>query len=155
MTITRERRQDWDLIKLAGEMTEESGVQLLMLYDDATKKCIFNMAGVTDINSNGVRAWIVFFRDFRQEREIEFEACSPVIVAQMNMMRSFSQKARVRSVLAPFMCNTCRLEIAVLIEERDFPPPGSLPRAPRCKSCGGAAEFQDVGFFDFLHDSVS
>ena len=68
MTIVREKRQDWDVVRLAGIMTEEAGVQLLSLYDDCGKKVSFHFGGVTSINSNGVRAWMLFFRDFRLER---------------------------------------------------------------------------------------
>lgn len=153
MTIQRDKHQDWDVIRLAGFMTEEAGVQLLKLYDDAGKKCRFNFAGIQNINSNGVRSWMVFLRDFRLEREIQFAECSPSVVNQMNMMTSFFQKATILSVVVPFTCPNCRAQTEVLVEARDFPQPGGQVKPPRCKKCGVAGESSDDGYFDFLDTS--
>jgi len=153
MTIQREKRQDWDVIRLAGSMTEEAGVQLLKLYDDAGAKCRFNFAGVQDINSNGVRSWMVFLRDFRLEREIQFEECSPAVVNQMNMMTSFSQKATILSVIVPLTCPTCQTQLELLVAERDFPGIENTLKPVRCKSCGSLSEPAEDGYFDFLDTS--
>lgn len=151
-TITIEKRQDWDVIKFDGPIDEEAGLHLMPLYDRVGKKIIFNFREVTFINSNGIRAWVLFLRDFKNDRVIEFEECAPVVVAQMNMLPSFRQKQPVRSAYVPFTCTQCKLVALELYMAKDFPADINSLKPGRCKKCGSQTATEDVeeDYFGFV-----
>lgn len=151
LKITREKRGDWDVVRLIGPINEEAGIHFIRLYSDSGDKVVFNFRDVTVVNSNGLRAWVLFFRDFKTDRDIELEECSPTIVDQMNMLPSFTQKAVVRSIYLPFECEDCKLVSNVFIEARDFPEAGKQLKPGRCKKCHGPTRPADAGdSFSFL-----
>lgn len=149
--ISKEKRGDIDVLRFSGTFDEEAGVQLIQLYDNVGKKCVFNFAGVTGINSKGTRAWMMFLRDFINGHEVEMEECSPVTVEQANMLPSFFGKARVRSVFVPFVCEGCQNVENFLIKEPEFLRGKETGLKPvRCRSCSGEMKQEQTGYFDFF-----
>ncbi len=151
-SIKIEKRQDWDVIHFVGPVDEEAGIHLMPLYDRVGKKCVFNFRDVSFVNSNGIRAWVLFLRDFKAAHAIEFEECAPVIVAQMNMLPSFRQKMPVRSVYVPFSCPQCKLVCHELYLAKDFPADIDALKAGPCKKCGSQTSTEDVeeDYFGFM-----
>ena len=154
LKIERIVRADWTVIKLSGALTEQGGVQLLHLYSETAPKCVFNLRDIVSINSLGVRAWIMFLREFRVDREVEIDECPSIIVDQMNMLSNFTQKAAVRSVFVPMTCGGCNARTDVLLNKREFPKAGETVRPLRCKACGGSSTLDDDAYFDFLEHSA-
>lgn len=151
IAIRKERRGEWDVYHLSGAITEEASIHLLQLYDDAAKKCVFNFKDCQMINSSGIRAWILFLRDFQQDREIELEECAPIVVAQINMLPSFIQKAKLKSVYIPYVCEKCDAEQAVLFNGPNYPASNEEAKPARCKKCQGTAHVSDEDeFFAFV-----
>jgi predicted RNA-binding Zn-ribbon protein involved in translation (DUF1610 family) len=150
------RKGEWDVLHLSGKMDENSGLQLLRLYRDASSKCRFNFRDVVSINSHGLRAWVLFLRDFQTDRVIELEECSPVVVDQMNMLPSFLQKARVRSIFVPFDCISCGQVTTVLVDEAEFQLGKRGGKVGRCKQCHAQTQAnKDVDYFAFVKDEAS
>lgn len=151
-SIRTEKRQDVDVIYFSGPIDEEAGLHLMPLYDRVGKKVMFNFRDVSVVNSNGIRCWVLFLRDFKNERTVEFEECAPVVVSQMNMLPSFRQKMTVRSVYVPFTCSSCKLVANELYLAKDFPQETSALKSGRCKKCGSSTTTEDVedDYFGFV-----
>lgn len=129
--------EDADFEKLAGQLSPMSKVRL-------------DLAGVTRVNSCGVREWVKFVRDLPSTLALELERCPPVVVAQINMVTNFASRAKVLSVFAPFACEACNEHEDVLIPL----VPGIAPRLQErsCPRCQARMEFDDLedSYFAFI-----
>lgn len=151
LTITRDHKSEWDVFTLSGGITEDAGAQLLALYNDSGRRCRFVFKDVQMINSNGIRAWMLFLRDFQTDRELELAECSPVIVSQINMLPSFIQRAKVVSLYVPYNCNNCKISNNVLLEAKDYPTSTEELKPSRCKKCHGPTKVDtEEEIFAFL-----
>ncbi len=151
--ITAIRKGDWDVFMLSGKLNENAGLQLLRLYRDAGPRCVFNFRDVVAVNSHGLRAWVLFLRDFQTDRQIELEECSAVVVDQINMLPSFLQKAKVRSIFVPYECAACGDSTSVLITAAEFHKVKRGGKSGRCKRCHTATALsEDVDHFAFVKD---
>ena len=152
--MVREKRGDWEVIRLSGIIDAEAGVHFINLYGDAARSCRFNFRDVTAINSYGIRAWVLFLRDFQGEREVELEECPTVIVDQLNMLSSFRGKAKVKSVFINYACVQCNQTTSQLVEAGKFLDykSGGL-KSIRCKSCFSEMKpNEDESYFDFVDE---
>jgi anti-anti-sigma factor len=105
------------------------------------------------INSIGVRTWIRFARRCDADGvQLTLVALSPVLVAQMNMIAGFMGGAKVRSVLAPFVCPECHRAQCTLID-LDGDVTASLGVPVVC-DCGAVMEFDDLPDQYFAFRSV-
>src|SRR6478672_1636367 len=111
---------------------------------------VFHLAEVRRINSCGVREWVNFVRDLPGVTELTFTHCSPQIVTQLNMIYNFRGSAKVRSFMAPYVCETCNAEEEQLLDVATHFSPGgvgvdrlALPEF-KCEKCGGKMEFDDL-----------
>jgi hypothetical protein len=104
-----------------------------------------------------VREWVNFVRDLPQVSELTFSHCSPAIVTQLNMIYNFRGPARVRSFLAPYVCERCNREEERLLDVRQHFPSWDLTRLPefRCEKCQTPLEFDDIPerYLAFLAES--
>jgi len=109
-----------------------------------------DVAGISRINSCGVREWVTFIRSLPRSSRLELERCSPVFVSQMNMISNFSGSAAILSVQAPFVCNRCRHEETLLFPVGQGPIDVSTEQ--RCSQCSGDLLFDDLEerYFAFL-----
>lgn len=118
---------------------------------------VFHLAEVRRINSCGVREWVNFVRDLPGVTELVFTHCSPAIVTQLNMIYNFRGAAKVRSFLAPYVCERCNheeeklLDVATHFQGRDF---RKVPDF-KCEKCGAMMEFDDLPerYLSFLQES--
>ena len=75
---------------------------------------ILDMAGVTRVNSLGVRAWVQYIINYTGK--IIYRNCSVPVVEQFNMVPEFiGDHVDVDSFFAPFYCNGCDHEEDVLL----------------------------------------
>jgi hypothetical protein len=120
---------------------------------------VFHLAEVRRINSCGVREWVDFVRQVPAVSELAFSHCSPAIVIQLNMIYNFRGQARVRSFLAPYLCQVCGHEEDKLLDvEQHFPPPPRRAFTPpefKCEKCSGPMQFDELPerYLCFLHDA--
>ena len=108
------------------------------------------MAGVSGLNSCGVRAWFSFIRQLSSAATVELVRCSPAIVYQLNVLSNFSASADITSVEAPFRCPSCKTQLTRTYEIDPRHPP-SLG-AVACPSCGKTMDFDGPieNYFDFV-----
>ena len=106
----------------------------------------FNLGEVRRINSCGVREWVNFVRDLPQVNELTFTHCSPAIVTQMNMIYNFRGRAKVRSFLAPYVCESCNHEQEQLLDVQTHFRTKDFRQMPdfKCEKCASAMEFDDL-----------
>ncbi len=143
-------------VELRGEIDENADFSELRqrLRGDVE----MGLEGVTRINSCGVREWVNFVRGLDAVRTLWFVRCSPPVVLQLNTIFNFRGRARVRSFLAPYVCEACRADEYKLLDveehfgdqfERDdagraAPDWQAHVPAFRCRRCGGVLVFDEL-----------
>lgn len=103
-------------------------------------------AGVTFVNSIGMREWVRLLRTLRGRGEVTLEAVSDVLIVQMNMLAEFHGGAlRIASFHAGYLCPACGREAAPLIDAIAHADLLRQMRAPPmpCPECGKAMELAD------------
>ncbi len=89
----------------------------------ATDQAIFDVSGVRQISSIGVKKWVLFLeRLCGRGVDVRFERASPQFLSQAAMIRNFLGCGRVVSALVPYSCLDCGKEIEELIR---VPPDGN------------------------------
>jgi anti-anti-sigma regulatory factor/predicted RNA-binding Zn-ribbon protein involved in translation (DUF1610 family) len=126
-------------VALAGRITEEASFpELIEALADTVH---IDLAEVEQVNSCGVREWILFVRALdRSGRTVVLTRCSPVMVRQLNMISNFAAGATVRSVMLPYYCEACGAEHTTVFELTD----GEIAVESPCPECGEVAEFDDL-----------
>ncbi len=144
------------MAQLAGVINEDNLLEE-RLTSTRGKGVLIDLANVERINSCGVRDWIRFAQRLEAAgNNLYLLRCSPVVVAQLNMVRNFcGEKGQVVSFQAPYFCPNCDEE-----RTETFPAAkvnvGVSPDAV-CPTCKGPMEFDDLPdlYFAFakLHGS--
>jgi anti-anti-sigma regulatory factor len=139
---------------LAGRIDERAHIADLSATVDE-KVLAIDLAGVTYINSLGVRDWVNFLRELaKRDVALTLERCAEVMVLQMNMIVDARGAARVTSFHAPFACDACGWEGSRLVETAEVQPMVAAGRAPEteCPDCAQPARFADFvdRYFLFL-----
>jgi hypothetical protein len=118
---------------------------------------VFHLAEVRRINSCGVREWVNFVRDLPGVNDLTFTHCSPAIVTQLNMIYNFRGTAKVRSFLAPYVCESCNVEEEKLLDVQTHFPTRDFRRLPdfKCEKCNSGMEFDDLPerYLSFLNEA--
>ena len=152
------RKAWWKLATRSGVTVVEFGGQFDERVDFSELASLegeveFDLAQVARLNSTGVRAWVDFVHGLGAVRELRFVRCAPAVVTQLNTIYNFRGPARVVSLLAPFVCETCELEENKLLEVSALGAPAhpAHPDFP-CPRCGAAMAFDELPerYFSFL-----
>lgn len=114
-----------------------------------------DLGGVERINSLGTRLWIAFIDEVTARGPVWLERCSDVLVHQFGYVSTMLGSARVRSVLAPYVCTLCdAIDYHEVVIDQDFDPalPHRAPASKRCSACAGESQFDEVtdSYFLFL-----
>ncbi len=138
------------VVELAGQLDEKA--DLAPLAAQLSGPVELHLAGIQRVNSTGVRAWVDFLASLSSVTELVFSHCSPAIVTQLNTIYNFRGRARVRSLLAPYLCEACGNEEVRLLDAAAAR--GPLP-AFACARCGGPMEFDDLPerYLSFLREA--
>src|SRR6185503_9377474 len=100
---------------------------------------VLDLAGVTFINSLGVRDWIRMQAAATQRGlQMELRRVAEVIIHQLNMIIATRGTSRVTSFFAPYACDRCGREESLLIDAvANGPMLAKLtPPAMTCPECG-------------------
>jgi anti-anti-sigma regulatory factor len=148
-------RQGHTIVEFFGEIDENA--DFAELRRRLKGEVVFHLAEVRRINSCGVREWVNFVRELPSVGELVFTHCSPAIVTQLNMIFNFRGDAKVRSFLAPYICEACGVEEEKLLDAKThFPDRNALvPPEFKCDKCSGKMEFDDLPerYLAFLNDA--
>ena len=131
---------------LRGEVNENA--DLAELRRQLRGDVELDLEGVARINSCGVREWVNFVRTL-EVKSLRFARCSPTVVLQLNTIYNFRGVARVKSFLAPYVCETCHVDEYKLLDtaEHFSEPSAVVPQhvpAFRCARCGGVMTFDEL-----------
>jgi hypothetical protein len=142
---------------LSGAIDETSALNELVTraYNG---QLVLDLAGVTFINSLGVRDWIRMQAEATRARlAIELRRVSEPIIHQLNMIIATRGTAHVSSFFAPYACDACGREESLLVDAvangaglaQLVPPP------MQCPECGAQMAFNDFPerYFSFLTPS--
>lgn len=136
--------------RLIGSVDEDADLDSLYAQLKTSKNLNLDLSEVERINSCGVRAWVNFMRSLEAIATVSLKNCSPVIVNQANMISNFVGAARILSVQAPYLCESCDHTENVLLDVAS----GSQPVLDdkKCPNCGEMMIFDDVEdtYFSFL-----
>ena len=142
---------------LSGAIDETAG--LMELLDRAEGgQLVLDLAGVSFINSLGVRDWIRMQLSATQRGiRIELRRVAEVIVHQLNMIIATRGTSHVASFFAPYACDRCGREESLVVDAvanaaqlaQLQPPPQT------CPECGSPMAFNDFPerYFSFLSSS--
>ena len=145
LTVTE---QD-DALVLAGAIDETAAIPELLARARGGKLAL-DLAGVTFINSLGVRDWIRLVATAQQKQiQLELRRVSEPIIHQLNMIIATRGSSHVTSFFAPYACDACGREESLLVDAArgmNDPPPKT------CPECGAAMVFNDFPerYFSFL-----
>jgi hypothetical protein len=160
MTETRGRLQLTTLaeegpgvLALAGAIDEHARLGEL-LGCAAGGRLVLDLAGVTFINSLGVRDWIRLQTAATAGGvAVELRRVAEPLVHQLNMIIATRGSATVRSFFAPYACDACGREEALLLDVAASPELTRLEAPARsCPECHAAMAFNDFPerYFSFL-----
>ena len=131
------------MIKLAGILDEHDELAA-MANRTGDGKTLINLAGIERINSSGTRDWVNWLAALKSQgiRPLLI-ACSPAVVAQLNLVKNFAGNAVVKSVQVPFHCAACDQRKLVLVNVADLgAPPYKVPTCA-CDGCRATLPFVD------------
>jgi hypothetical protein len=109
---------------------------------------VIDTAGITFVNSIGMREWGRFVRALRRRGAVTLEAVADVLMRQMNLISEFVDSVRIASFHASYLCPACGYEASLLVDavvhaaalrELQAPP---LP-CPECGQAMGLADFPE------------
>lgn len=147
-------RAGFTTVEFSGEIDENTDFS--ELSGRLQGRVVFHLQQVRHINSCGVREWVNFVRELPNVEELTFSHCSPAIVAQLNMIFNFRGAATLRSFYAPYICDSCDIEVTKLLDiETSFSNGGeNEPPEFSCDRCGEPLEFDDLPdhYLAFLTD---
>lgn len=143
-----------DQLVLSGSIDETAGLLDLLEYAQAGRM-VLDLAGITFINSLGVRDWIrMQAAATRAGVYVELRRAAEVIIHQLNMIIATRGTAQVTSFYAPYACDACGREDSLLIDAIAHGAQLARLQAPPmiCPECGGAMAFNDFPerYFSFL-----
>jgi eukaryotic-like serine/threonine-protein kinase len=116
-------------------------------------RLVFRLGEVRRIDGRGTLSWVRFMREL-EGHDVAWTHCSPAIVGRLNVVSDFAGSAKVRSLLAPYLCTGCGRAEERLIDVRSELAGKTLGYAPTfaCDACGKPLELDDLPerYFSFL-----
>jgi hypothetical protein len=152
LQINIKKSGDTTRVYLTGVIDEDAIFNTLL--PELSGRVIFNLNGISRINSCGVREWVNFLKTLPVQ--IELEECSAAVVEQFNMIPSFMENTKVTSFNAPYICDSCNLELETILELKNILDKNNEIHLPavNCPNCKKEMEFDDIEkeYFSFLEN---
>ena len=125
------------------------------------KKIIFQLEGLDNFNSCGIREWIYLIDDISKLGNLEFHKCSITMIDQINMVPDTAKNVTVKSFFAPYYCEnkSCSGEVNCLIDVEKERSSLENRIAPDfdCETCNEKLDFDalEESYFIFLNSGKS
>ena len=145
-----------DVLMISGAIDESAGLADLLARAQGGR-LVLDLAGVTFINSLGVRDWIRMQAAARRSSvAVELRRVAEPLVHQLNMIIATRGASQVTSFYAPYACDACGREDSLLIDAVAHARGLAEMTAPpmTCAECGAAMVFNDFPERYFLFLSV-
>ena len=118
---------------------------------------IFELAGIRNFNSCGIREWIYFIKDIGAYGKMTFRACSVAVIDQINLVPDSIGAGEIESFYGPYYCE-CQGEVSRLINVKDHAKYLEKKIAPpiACEKCQKPLEFDalEESYFLFTTDTL-
>ena len=153
LKVTRETRGPALVLRLAGTIDENDSLETLFGAIAPGSGLILNCRAITTLNSMGVRNWIAVFDKFRKRgHKLQFEEIAVNLVEEVNMVKNFIETAEIESMLIPYHCASCTMNMTGTLRPDDVRRLGFQIPDVICPQCGQKATFDDDvdGYFYFL-----
>lgn len=143
-----------DALAISGAIDEAAQLPELLVHA-AGGRLALDLAGVTFINSLGVRDWIrMQAAAQRAGVALELRRVAEPLVHQLNMIIATRGASRVTSFFAPYACDGCGREDSLLVDAVAHAAQLARlePPAMPCPECGAQMVFNDFPerYFSFL-----
>jgi anti-anti-sigma regulatory factor len=132
-------------IVLAGRLDDSASLAALAAQQPVGPVTI-DTAGVTFVNSIGIREWMRLVRGLRDRGcTLTHERVSDVLLAQLNLFGDLAQLAQITSFHAPYECAACGAESTQLLVVAEHAQLLRQVQAPKrtCPECGAAMDLGD------------
>jgi len=142
---------------LVGRLDETA--PLASLAQALSGDVVLDTAGVTFINSIGLREWIRLLRNLSDRGVVvALDRVSEPLAAQLSMVLAARHRVTIVSLHVPYECTRCRFEESMLVEVAPHRAALSQMKAPQlpCPECGGDMELADLPerYFWFLREDA-
>ena len=143
-----------DQLLLAGSIDESAKLTDLLTHAQ-NGRLVLDLAGITFINSIGVREWCYMQNAAaKQKIAIELRRVAEPLVHQLNIVPAARGVSLVSSFYAPYECDECDHEFMMLLDVRTYGTDLAKMRAPtlKCPDCGEELVFAHPPelYFTFL-----
>lgn len=138
---------DEAILYLSGNLNEFAVQTLHELLNEAASKprFVFNMNGITSINSIGIRDWILFLDEFQKKCPATvFDECSNVFIQQVMVLHRMIGVGELRSCYLLRYCDNCDHEQQVFAKLSN-PAHVYVGHKEACEKCGEPTELEDGG----------
>jgi serine/threonine-protein kinase len=146
-----ERTAEETIFHVEGVLDERA--DMLQAFDRLTMNACLNLKGIARANSQGVKAWLVFFKHCIETGvKIRYVECSPAITHFLELFKKSGAVTSIDSVMAPFDCTACKQTFEYLIQTPDFKAIKPQIQNQRCPACSGLLELAELPqeYFSFL-----
>ncbi len=124
------------------------------VFADIQQNVVTDIAGITHINSCGIRTWVNAMEKVTESHDVKFINCSITMVRQFNMISNFGGNGIIESFKIPYYCETCDDEHDFTVATEEYLQAGHDFRSPEytCPKCNNKLEFDDLEdkYFHFL-----
>jgi hypothetical protein len=131
-------KKEQSFIRLDGYIDEFANYAPLLTHNPPLKLIL---AGIVAINSQGIRKWIRFIRDYGL-KALELHECPPVFIDACNMIPDIVSPnlnmKRIKSVIVPQSCKNCVRTYQLVVDVQSVVVQHNVVTLQRalCKSCG-------------------
>lgn len=122
----------------------------------ALKLIQFDMSMITQMNSCGVREWLLFMERLPQNVRVVFLNANEIFIEQANMISNVLGKKGTQLVefQAPYHCSQCNADYVMLIKPSQVKFEDGIPQPPafKCAKCSTALNFDSIEeeYFGFI-----
>jgi anti-anti-sigma regulatory factor len=143
-----------DQLVLAGSIDESAKLSELVAHA-ANGSLVLDLAGITFINSIGVREWLRLQQAATDANVgLELRRVAEVLIHQLNIVPAARKASVVTSFYASYICDHCDDQLSMLLDVKTHAADLAQMRPPgmTCPSCKRAMSFCDPAelYFSFL-----
>jgi hypothetical protein len=153
LAVTKHEVPSGLMVELNGTIEENVDLEALIgsFQGELTVKC----RGITRINSVGLKTWIRYFQEIRNQGKVfRFIECSHPVIEQLNMISNFACGGEVVSILLPYSCTKCQNEFVANCKTEDLKANGLKVPDAKCEKtdCGAVFDDDPEEYLYFLED---
>lgn len=142
LSVQIEPAADHARVVLKGDLTEDADFSAVLGHPG--RSLVIDLADVRRINSCGVREWVKLLQTLAAEgRKLVLERCSVAMVRQLNQISNFAGAGEIRSLFAPYLCESCGFADQRLLPAAEATV-ARLDEPVACPGCSAPMVFDDL-----------